>query len=122
MQDKRQPKYNPYGKKESVVKKSYDSGKMTMVHNEDLDTAFTDLKPNAFKLLVYYYSKSDGWVFDNKAIADVFCIKERTVRDLTKELEAEGYLLQQKGKQEDVSLYFVGKKLVRAYSATSDQG
>ena len=101
--------------KNTVIKKSVvDPINMTRIPTSDLTTGFLDLKPNALKLLMYYYSKGDGWVFKNDVIAIDLNLKISTVRTLTRELISKGYLLIVKGK---VINYFVGRKEVAAYKS-----
>ncbi len=90
---------------------------MTNIHTYDLDLAFEELKGNAFKIFIYFYSKNDGWVFDNEVIARLMDLKERTVRELIKELETKGYIYQQRGKPGEISVYLVGKKPVEEYTS-----
>ncbi|MCG7869708.1 MAG: helix-turn-helix domain-containing protein [Candidatus Thiodiazotropha taylori] len=114
MQSKQQSRYSTKPLKQSVVKKTHvDPINMTKIPTEDLEQAYRELNTNAFKILTYYYSKGDGWIFKDQVIADLMGLKVRTVQNLINELEAKGYLLQQKGK---ISLYIVGKKLVGEYS------
>lgn len=89
---------------------------MTNIHNVDLEHAYIELKTNAFKILIYFYSKGDGWVFNNEIIAKLMDLKVRTVQELIKVLENKGYLLQQKGKRGEIRVYLVGKKLVGEYT------
>ena len=86
---------------------------MTEIPNSDLTDGYRELSSNAFKVLTYFYSKGDGWVFDNKFIAHALDLKTRTISDLIRELEIKGYLLQQKG---NINVYIVGKLRVHEYS------
>ena len=104
----------PMKKKKSIVKKSVvDQMAMTRIPNSDLFEGYRELTSNAFKLLTYYYSKGDGWVFDPKVIAEALGLSStRTVQTLTKELQTRGYLYCPKG---DLDVYIVGKKQVQEY-------
>ena len=116
MHSKQRTNHSNTPKKGSIVKKSYEQNNMTYIHNLDLEYAYSELKTNAFKLLVYFYSKGDGWVFNKEVIARLLDIEIRTVQDRIKELESKGYLLQQRGKKGEISVYLVGKKLVGEYT------
>ena len=101
--------------KKTVIKKSIvENLKMTRIPTSDLADGYRELRPNAFKLLTYYYSKGDGWVFNNDVVANDLGVKFSTVRTLNRELVSKGYLLTVKGK---VINYFVGKKEVSAYKS-----
>jgi len=99
--------------KNTVIKKSVvENMKMTRIPTSDLADGYLELRPNAIKLLTYFYSKGDGWEFKNDVIASHLGVKISTVRTLISELVSKGYLLVVKGK---VINYFVGKKEVSAY-------
>ena len=99
--------------KNTVIKKSVtDNLNMTRIPTSDLTVGFKELKPNSVKLLLYYYSKGDGWDFRSDVIADDLGVKISTVRTLTRELVSKGYLFVVRGK---VINYFVGRKEVSAY-------
>ncbi len=72
--------------------------------------AMTDLSDIAYKLLIYYYSKSTGWNFNDEEIAKVIGVTARTVGEKRNELIDKGYLLVEKGK--NIDNYFVGKRAV----------
>ena len=57
-------------------------------------TAMTDLSSGAFKLLMYYYSKSSGWDFTEEGIAATLGTSTRTVGLLRKELVDKNYFWQ----------------------------
>lgn len=99
--------------KNTVLKKSTEGQNMTRLPTNELEEAFKELKPNAFKVLVYYYSKGDGWEFRHEVMARDLNMKPSTVRTRTRELISKGYLLIVKG---SVTNYFVGKKEVLAYT------
>lgn len=77
--------------------------------NEVLD-AMKKLSSGAFKLLMYYYSKSTGWDFDDVEIAEVLGVQVSRVVVLRKELVDKEYLLIEKGS--NINNYFVGRKAV----------
>jgi hypothetical protein len=101
-------------KKRTLVQKSVvEHTQMTRIPTSDLQNGYKELTANAFKLLTYYYSKSDGWEFDDKEIARAFGLNgDRTIGTLRKELVDKGYLLFYKG---IVDNYFVGKKRVEEF-------
>ena len=72
-------------------------------------TAMTDLSAGAYKLLIYYYSKSTGWSFVDKQIADTIGVTERRLKELRKELIEKRYLYIAKG---DIDNYFIGRRQV----------
>lgn len=72
--------------------------------------AMKDLSSNAYKLLIYYYSKSTGWKFDDAEMAEVIGITDRTLKDCKRELIAKGYLHIEKGGS--IDNYFIGKQSV----------
>lgn len=71
--------------------------------------AMKDLTDNAFKLLIYYYSRSSGWAFSDDEISSTIGVTKRTVSNLRKELVDKGYLHIEKG---NINNYFVGRKAV----------
>lgn len=73
--------------------------------------AMKDLSSGAFKLLIYYYSKSTGWQFDDKEMADTIGITVKRLSELKKELVDKDYLLILKG--HDIDNYFIGRNAVR---------
>ena len=76
-------------------------------------TAMKDLSTGAFKLLIYYYSKSTGWNFDDKEIAETLEVTEKRVKELRKELVDKDYLLIEKGGH--IDNYFIGRQAVMAW-------
>ncbi len=72
--------------------------------------AMKDLSSGAFKLLIYYYSKSTGWKFVDSQIADTLGVTEVVVKRLKKELVDKGYLYVEKGV--NFNTYFIGRKAV----------
>ncbi len=71
--------------------------------------AMKDLSNGAYKLLMYYYSRRDGWRFIDANIAIAIDSSERQVKKFRKELIDKQYLLVQKGQ---VDVYFIGKLAV----------
>lgn len=80
--------------------------------DEALD-AMKDLTSGAYKLLIYYYSKSTGWKFEDSQIADTMGVSVKTVGDLKRELIAKNYLWIEKGRSLDN--YFIGRRAVAAW-------
>ena len=80
-----------------------------VIPTNELLGSMKDLSTGAFKLLMYYYSKKTGWIYDDIEIAKAIDVTERRVRELRKELIDKRYLLVVKG---TVDLYFVGRKAV----------
>ena len=73
-------------------------------------TAMKDLTDTAYKLLIYYYSKSTGWEFRDEEIANVLGVTLRTVGNAKKELIDKEYLLIEKGS--NIDNYFIGRQAV----------
>ena len=76
-------------------------------------TAMKDLTSGAFKLLIYYYSKSTGWEFKDDEMADALDVSEKRLKELKKELVDKEYLLILKGV--DIDNYFIGRKAVAGW-------
>jgi len=85
---------------------------MTNIPQAEAVAAMKDLSNGAYKLLIYYYSRRDGWVFDDEVIANTIGSSARQVKKFRKELISGEYLLVQKGA---VDVYFVGKGAVRKF-------
>lgn len=81
--------------------------------------AMKELSSNAFKLLIYYYSKSTGWKFTDVDIANTLDVTAKTVGILRKELIDKGYLYILKNKHTDT--YFVGKRAVKEWKYPADK-
>jgi len=96
---------------------SQDPYKCKIPTYEALD-AMGDLSAGAFKLLIYYYSKSTGWTFDDKDIANTLRVTTDTLRKLRAELLKKEYLLINKGVTD---VYFVGKRAVREWKYPADE-
>ena len=85
---------------------------------EALD-AMKDLSSGAFKLLIYYYSRSSGWDFNDTDIANTLGVTTKRLLELRKELVDKEYLLISKGTH--IDNYFVGKKAVREWKYPADE-
>jgi hypothetical protein len=84
------------------------------VPQSELVSAMQELSATAFKLLMYYYSRNDGWEFSDEHIAKTIDSSVRMVPKYRKELIDSKYLLIQKGQ---VDVYFVGKAAVEKFFA-----
>lgn len=78
-----------------------------------------ELSSGAFKLLMYYYSKSTGWEFNDESIADTVGVSVDTMKRLRKELMDKDYLYIESSKNTD--MYFVGKRAVREWKYPPDE-
>lgn len=85
---------------------------MARIPQAEITQAMKELSSTAFKLLMYYYSRNDGWIFKDENIAKAIDSTERMVKKHRKELIDAGYLLIQKGQ---VDVYFVGKGAVEQF-------
>lgn len=92
----------------SITKKK-ESKYMARIPQAEITTSMKELSAGAFKLLMYHYSRNDGWIFKDENIAKAIDSTERMVKQYRKELIEKGYLLIQKGQ---VDVYFVGKGAV----------
>ena len=72
--------------------------------------AMTDLSSTAYKLLIYYYSKSSGWEFNDITMSEEIGVKLRALQNARKELIDKKYL--HINKSPALDNYFVGKKCV----------
>jgi len=105
--------------KKSITMHSQDIYKCKIPVQEAIEAMNDDiLSSGAFKLLVYYYCKSTGWVFKDSEIARDLNRTERRVAQLRKELIDNEYLLIDKGGISDV--YFIGKKAVAGWKQDED--
>ena len=82
---------------------------MAKIPQLEITEAMKVLSNGAYKLLMYYYSRRDGWRFSDKNIALTIDSSERQVKKFRKELIDNNYLLIQRG---EVDVYFVGKLAV----------
>jgi len=85
---------------------------MARIPQKELKDAMGELSANAYKLLMYYYSCRDGWIFIDKNIAKTINTSERQVKKFRKELVDKKYLLLLKG---TVDVYFIGKLAVEKF-------
>ena len=94
--------------KKAVLKKS--KGKyMAQIPQAEITKALGELSQGAYRLLTYYYSRQDGWVFNDDNIAKTMGTSVRMIKKYRKELIDKEYLLIQKG---EVDVYFIGKNAV----------
>lgn len=91
---------------------------MARIPQAEITTAMVDLSATAFKLLMYYYSRNDGWEFKDENIAVTIDSTTRMVAKYRKELIDKEYLLIQKGQ---VDVYFVGKRAVAKFKEEISQ-
>ena len=95
----------------SILKKS--KGRyMASIPQAEITGAMRELSNGAYKLLMYYYSRNDGWVFVDDNIASAINSSTRQVKKFRKELIDSGYLLIQKGQ---VDVYFIGRLSVNQF-------
>ena len=80
--------------------------------------AMKELSSGAFKLLMYYYSRSTGWSFEDEDIAESLDVTVRVFKTLRKELVDKEYLLINKG---ETNVYFVGKRAVKEWKYPADE-
>ena len=108
-----------YPMSKSVLKKS-ETRYMARIPQKELTDAMTDLSAGAYKLLMYYYSRNDGWIFDENNIAKTIDTSTRQVKKFRKELIDKEYLLIQRGQ---VDVYFIGTLAVQKfkYSLETDE-
>lgn len=102
------------GYKTTLLKHSI-GGYMTKIPQDEALTAMRDLTPKGYQLLIYYYSKVDGWKFNDTEIAETLVTTERMIKKYRKELIDSGYLWIMKG---DLTVYFVGRKSVYDFKYT----
>ena len=85
---------------------------MTHIPSDEIVLAITDLSKGAYQLLMYYYSREDGWVFyDNSTMTDL-SISKRVFQAHKKELKDKNYLIILKA---EADTYIVGKQAVKKY-------
>ena len=85
---------------------------MARIPQKELLDAMKDLSSGAYKLLMYYYSRNDGWRFVDENIASAIDTSTRQVKKFRKELIDAGYLLVQRG---EVDVYFIGRLAVKRF-------
>lgn len=95
----------------AILKKS--KGRyMASIPQVEITEAMRELTNGAYKLLMYYYSRNDGWVFVDENIAKAIDTSVRQIKKFRKELIDAGYLLIQKGQ---VDVYFIGRLAVNQF-------
>jgi len=95
----------------AILKKS--KGRyMASIPQVEITEAMSELSNGAYKLLMYYYSRNDGWVFVDDNIAKAINSSARQVKKFRKELIDKHYLLIQKG---EVDVYFIGRLAVSQF-------
>ncbi len=93
---------------------------MTNIPQDEVVYAMKELSQGAYRLLVYHYSKLDGWVFhDKKTAEDIDVPNERAVKKYRKELIDKKYLAI-RGK--NPILYLIGKKIVMDFEDNEFKG
>lgn len=105
--------------KRSIIMHSQGAYRCRIPTNEAL-SAMKDLSSGAFKLLIYYYSKSTGWNFEDGEIADTLEVTLRRLKELRKELTDKDYLLVLKGG--DIDNYFIGRQAVQGWKNPPEEG
>jgi hypothetical protein len=91
---------------------------MARIPQQEIIGAMKELSSGAYKLLMYYYSRRDGWEFIDENIANAIGTSPRQVKKFRKELIDTKYLLIQKG---SIDVYFIGKLSVEKFlSPTHD--
>ena len=86
--------------------------KLISIPADEIITAMTDLSNGAYHLLMYHYTKGNGWRFNDKQMAVTLGTSERMIKAYRKELIQKEYLFIT-GKNPTV--YFIGKKAVRDF-------
>jgi len=95
----------------AILKKS--KGRyMASIPQVEITEAMSTLTNGAYKLLMYYYSRNDGWVFNDDNIAKAINSSARQVKKFRKELVEKEYLLIQRG---SVDVYFIGQLAVKQF-------
>ncbi len=79
----------------------------------DMTQAITDLGGHALKLYMYYYTKSDGWIFRPVEMAAAMGVSVRTMQYAKKELIDKQYLFIDHEKRRDH--YYLGPKMVAKF-------
>ena len=95
----------------AIIKKK-EAKYMARIPQAEIAISMKELSATAFKLLMYYYSRRDGWRFNDKYTAEAIDSSERMVKTYRKELITKKYLLVQKG---EVDVYFVGTGAVAQF-------
>lgn len=53
---------------------------MSRMPQAEVTKALKELSSGAYRLLTYYYSRNDGWIFDDKNIASTLNSSERQIK------------------------------------------
>jgi len=85
---------------------------MAQIPQAEITKGLKELSQGAFRLLTYYYSRRDGWVFNDENIATTLHTSVRMVKKYRKELIDNQYLLIQRGQ---VDVYFIGQVAVARF-------
>ena len=85
---------------------------MAQIPQAEITKGLQELSQGAFRLLTYYYSRRDGWVFNDENIAKTLSTSIRMVKKYRKELIDNRYLLIQRG---EVDVYFIGQVAVSRF-------
>lgn len=83
---------------------------MARIPAKEIVDANKKLTSKAFALLMYYYTKSENWQWDDKVTAHDLGLTTRKVREYRNELIKEGYLYIAKGNL--VNNVFIGRQAV----------
>lgn len=94
--------------KRTLLRKSK-GGFMAHIPADELLTGIKDLSNGAYQLLMYYYTKGDGWEFEDKEMSESINTSIRMVRQYRRELIDKKYLMIMKG---TVDVYFIGRQAV----------
>lgn len=97
---------------DKAILKKTETKYMARIPQREIVSAMSDLSSNSYKLLMYYYSRRDGWEFVEENMASVIGTSVRQLKKARKELIDKGYLLIQKG---SVDVYFVGQGAVTKF-------
>jgi len=99
-----------YYDKDSVMKKDISS--YSNIPNDQLVKAMK-LSSSAFKLLIYYFSKSGSWKFNDTTIIKECNLTERSMKDARRELINNDWLIIDKSGIIDI--YILGLDIVDQY-------
>ncbi len=112
--------FNLNSSERNFLLSTYTDTTCVTIPQTELTSAMTDLSTGAYLLLMYYYSKRDGWTFVDDNIARTINTSVRQVKKFRKELIDKQYLLIQRGQ---VDVYFIGQIAVDRFinSITSEE-
>lgn len=85
---------------------------MAKIPQAEITSMMAELSGGAKDLLLYYYSRNDGWIFREDSIAKAINTSIRQLKKYRRELVNKEYLLIQKG---EVDVYFIGKLAVAKF-------